>query len=43
MTYSLERRKKKAEGEGKTTLYALISISNTLEVYFNKIVVISGK
>jgi hypothetical protein len=43
ITYSLERRKEKAEGEGKIALYALISISSALEVYLNKIALVSSK
>jgi hypothetical protein len=43
MTYSLERRKEKAEGEDGTALCALISISGALEVCLNGMTVVSGK
>jgi hypothetical protein len=43
MTHIPERRKEKAKGEYGTALYALISISSALEVYLNRIVVMSGK
>jgi hypothetical protein len=35
--------KEKAEGEGGTALYALISISSALEVCLNGMAVMSGK
>jgi hypothetical protein len=43
MTYSLERRKEKAEGEGGTALYVFVFIFSALEVCLNGMVVVSGK
>lgn len=43
ITYSLKRKKEKAEGEGKITLFAFIFISSALKVYLNKIAIISSR
>jgi hypothetical protein len=43
ITHIPERRKEKAEGEGRTASYALVSISGALEVCLNRIAVISSK
>jgi hypothetical protein len=40
--HGLERREERLR-EGRTALYALISISSILEAYINSIAVISGK
>lgn len=42
-THNLERRKEMAKGDGRTALYALVSISSVLEACINRMAVISSR